>query len=236
MNETPCIRPDDLDDVLALAEHDPRRRHLETCPACRSLIDAYALYGAAEAAPHEVSAAQLADADRRLAQALEREIGPAAATSRAPVRERRESWLERLFQPTLRPAWGLAAVAVVLVAVSLWPRTTGRDGEITLRQDGGASTEFAIEHARADGERILVAWSAQPDAEAYRLRFYSADLTEVGRLDAGPAREVSLPRDSLGWVPQDPSRPLLVRVFALSGGDEIGASAAVPIEHGATPR
>lgn len=234
MNETPCIRPDDLDDVLALAEHDPRRRHLETCPRCRSLVDAYALYGA-EDAPREVGATQLADADRRLSQALAREIG-ATAPSRVPAERRSDSWLERLFQPALRPAWGLAAVALVLVTVSLWPRTAGREGEITLRQDGGSSTEFAIEHARGDGERIRVAWSAQPGADAYRLRFYSADLVEVSRLEAGPVREVSLARDSLGWVPQDPSRPLLVRVFALSGGDEIGASAAVPVERGDAPR
>jgi hypothetical protein len=233
MNETPCIRADDLDDVLALAERDPRRRHLETCPRCRSLVDAYALYRAADNAPHEAGAAQLTDADRRLTQALEREIAPAA-----PVRaeRRRDSWFERLFQPAMRPAWGLAAVALVLVTVSLWPRTAGREGEITLRQDGGTTTAFTIEGARANGERIVVAWSEQPGAEAYRLRFYSADLVEVGRLDVGPVREVSLARDSLGFVPQDPLRPLLVRVFALSGGDEIGASAAVPVERGTAPR
>ena len=130
----------------------------------------------------------------------------------------------------------LAAVALVLVAMSLWPRTTGRNGELTLRQDGASPTAFAIDNARAEGDRIVVAWSAQPGAEAYRLRFYSADLAEVGRIEAGPAREVRLARDSLGFVPEDPSRPLLVRVFALGGGDEIGASAAVPIEHGTAPR
>jgi hypothetical protein len=221
---SPCIPLDELERVASLPPGDPLRRHVAECPRCSALVDSYMLFaspGDAADAPH------VAAADARLAAFLEREIGaapaPAPRPAVAPAPGRGPSWFERL---TLRPAFALAAVA----ALALWPRGDSGPPVDALR-GGPAAAALEVRAARLDDAGLSVEWNTVGGADAYEVRVYAADLSELARLNANGDTVLAVSPSELSFRAV-PGQALLVRVFARAGGAERAASAPVPVATG----
>jgi len=229
VNPTPCLAPEDLDRVLSAAPEDPRRVHARTCVRCGALIAAYESYrDAREDAPK----AEIDQAEARLnafmASTLGAEAGAPLADAAARVVPRKLVFARPAPRfGWLRPALGVAAILVV-AGTMWWPRTTLGPSRVTLRGGTATAPRIALEPPVFHAGRLAVRWAAFAGAERYEVRFYSSDLTELGRLaatgaslDAGTAQLPFAP-DSAGSV--------LVRVVALVAGSEIASSAPKTLE------
>ena len=231
MKPIDCVPEEALGDVLALPASDPRRAHLDTCPRCRALVLSYeaflspdpehaALYGAAEK--------QALDAEReRLLGTPSGDAGPAAGRRRGEPTGTATAWWTPLFAPRLRPAWALAAVAVVATLVVLLPR--GRDAELGREVRGLADRPLALAEPVFDAGSVRLAWRGAAGAERYEVRFFSAALEPVASVDAGADTTVSVTAERL---PAAFGRGELVlyRVVALLDGDELAVSETRPLQ------
>jgi hypothetical protein len=234
-----CVAEESLGEVLSLPEADPRRAHLDNCPRCRALVVGYRQFlEPAPAAAHSYGTAEethLTAFRERLAGGAAGSAAAAAAAAAAPVgavdtsaeTRMREtggaSWWSRIFAPSMRPAWGLVAVAVLFGGLWLGPKMRPQETEPVLR--GGTTAALAIgeEVILPDGG-LRLSWQPHPEAEHYELRFYSTALAEISRRDVGtgPAATIA-PADMpeayrVGEV-------VLYRVVALKGGDDLESSA-----------
>jgi hypothetical protein len=230
----------DLDDLAGLEDlppDDPRVRALG--PAARARLRAYRDF----ATPGDVpSGARVDDAERRLGEALERELGvsiggeaerssAAAAATGGP--RRAGSFLDALLGPRLRPA--VAIALVVIVAGGAWLSTTSRRGGEGPVMRGGSTTSPGVELTATarplpDGA-LRLEWTPFPEATSYTLVFQSPDLTELARVPdvrepRFDLRAASLP-SGLGS-----GGHVLWRVIAMRGADEIARSRSAEI---ATP-
>jgi hypothetical protein len=227
MKPVDCIAEDALGEVLLLPAGDPRRAHVESCPRCRALVVSYqgfvepaaedaAIYGGAERR-------RLDETRERMFAGTAPGTGGTAPASRRIVPAPRAPWWSRAFAPALRPAWALAAVAVVVGAVVLWPRPVLRGPEPIVR--GTADRPLALtEPAPLRNGGVRLAWRPFPGAQRYEVRFYSTALSALGRFDAGSDTGASL---TLGDLPAAyRSRELILyRVAAMLGQDELALSA-----------
>jgi len=213
----------ELHELLALESKPPgdaARRHLEECPRCRNRLALYASFLEPGEAP---AGADVADAERRLTEALDharRAEAPAASPSPAAggvaPRRARVSW---------RPAWALAGLllagAIVLVrAWSLGPPETGVLRSAT-RAPGATATLRLEAPAPLPGGAVRLAWAAQPGADAYEVRVLGPDLALLTRrevagtsLELGPDDLAAAPVGAvLGW-----------KVTALRAGERLAVS------------
>ncbi len=194
MTPVPCIPADEIAAVLALAESDPRRAHLASCPRCRALADAYRAF----LAPGDVPAAARADeADARLSAWREQWLGGSAATAPAARREEpARSWWAALSAAALRPAWAFAALVVVAGAVLVIARRPAEGPQVVLR--GGAPSDFVAAPAQwqPDGA-VRLTWSRAPEAARYEVRLFSTALEPLATLAAGLDTTRLLAADSL---------------------------------------
>jgi hypothetical protein len=221
--KTGCFGADEAADVLELPESHPRRAHARTCVRCSALLEEYRAYTAAE--PDAVPAADLADAEARLARALAAEAGVTEAP-RAIRHAPAPSLWQRLMQPAMRPALAFAGIAIVLAAVLVATRSAHREPSLVLRgAQPGPAQSAVLESAQRSGDQIHFAWRAFPGAETYELRFYSGDLVEIGRVGSLRGTNADLAAGSLSFHPA-PGAVLLVRLVALAGGDPIATSNA----------
>ena len=227
MNPTPCLDPETLDAVLDAPEIDPRRRHARECPRCGALLESYRLF---RESPEDAPPSDLAEAEARLSAALQREMGPAPASSariaprgaphrRGPLGSWFVAW---------RPAFAFAAVAVVAGAVVLWSRFSPEPETVTLR-GGPDSTEtrLAIGEARLAGGTVTMSWSGLPGVTRYEIRFYTPDLVERGVVTAADT-SWSRSLDQLGF-PVDTTQAVLVRVYAIDDDGLESHSVARPL-------
>jgi hypothetical protein len=226
-----CFGADEAADVLELPESHPRRVHARTCPRCSALLAEWLAYAAAE--PGTVPAADLADAEARLARVLAAEAGVTTARPDAPRAARpedRPSLWERLMQPAMRPALAFGALALVLGAALVVTRTSQREHSLVLRgMPTGPAQSAVLESAQRVDGKLRLSWRAVPGAETYELRFYSGDLMEVGRVGSLQGTSAELPVATLPFHPE-PDAVLLVRLVALAGGDAIATSNAKVIQ------
>ncbi|HXV14972.1 MAG TPA: hypothetical protein VEC56_12270 [Candidatus Krumholzibacteria bacterium] len=155
--------------------------------------------------------------DARIREGAQRWI---PADARASRLSSRAPW----WRGFLKPAPMLAgAAAVVVAAVVLW-NARGPE-EAVLRDDAPVSSPaFSLAPARVEDGSIRLSWTAMPGADAYEVRIYGPDLSEIYRHPATPETSAEVTRSAL---PADlPSTlDLTWRVYALSGGDVIEASA-----------
>jgi hypothetical protein len=227
------LRPDELEDVLNARPQDPRQTHARECPRCGALLDTYRLY---RAETPLASPAEVADADARLEAAFEREleagawpVASAARESRPGRAVRSTPWWERLFHPAMRPAWGLAALALILASVLVWPRLRMPAGSGELR--GGPSSgagQVQIHAVTVTGSTLRIEWGAWPGAEGYVVHFYSGDLQELGPPTAARETTMVLDQSRLPFALAS-ADSVLFRVYAQIGGDRVASSAARPI-------
>lgn len=228
-----CIAEEALGDVLALPSSDPRRRHVDECPRCRALALSYREF--LEPSTEEAASYGTAE-DRQLSEFRERLTGAAAATASAPpatvydAKARAavpaapaRSWGERLFGPALRPLWAVAAIAIAFGVMRIAPKSPpGSVTTPTLR--GGASHELATATPSYAANGVTLAWSANPEADHYQLRFFSTALSEIGHRDLARDTSVTL---TAGELPATytSGETILWRVVAMKGGDELESSA-----------
>lgn len=187
---------------------DPRRVHLESCVQCRALQRRYEQF---TAPPAHVPAADLREAEARLAGFLAAEVLPPDAihaTARArtvrPADARGRGTWAWFGAPALAVAAGILVVsATVLVIQRAGGPGSGPSG--VLRGQAGSSSEATMPtlalRTLADG-RVELRWPGVPAADRYELCLYSQELRALATLST--ARET---------------------VFVLSRGAAPGASA-----------
>jgi len=227
MNPIPCLAPDELDGITDLAPSDPKRLHAATCPRCSALVASYARF---TTPGPEADATHVDAADTQLTQFLAREIGipaPQAPTAPASSARKRHSLLDSLFNLVRRPAFALGAIAAVTLAVTFWPRPATHLPTDTVRGDA-PSAPIVVREARLDAAGLRVTWSPVAGADAYEVRIYSAELTELARLNANGDTVLTVSPSALPFTPV-PGQPLLVRVEARAGGAVIATAPPVPL-------
>lgn len=210
--------------VLASRDDDARRAHLRDCARCQALQRMYEAF--------MTPATHLPESERRDAVARLRTAvaeRSAVSTARAPndTTRGRARWFEWIGG---RNRWALAAVVVAIGAMFVGREMRPDRGEIRLREATGrdAGGELAIESMRAspDGGFDLD-WKKVPGADAYELRFYSADLREVARL--GPLQNDELTVRASDSVLVGAPDAVLVRVVALRAGAPLTMSRPRPL-------
>jgi hypothetical protein len=235
------IEVGDLGELSDMPSDDPRHEALASQPSARARLRAYRDF----VSPGDVPAsARLAEAEARLAETLEKEIGvPVPATepskaghpaARARRRERHEhgSLHRWLLGSRWRPLVAVGAVLLVIVGAGLLIPRLGQRQEPSLR--GSVTSPPGEWEARpgstrgADGGLILH-WSPAPTVERYVVTFLASDLSEIARVGVPGRTELALRPDSL---PGGLSRgaAVLWRVTAYRGDDEIGRSTTSPVE------
>ena len=213
-----------LDELRDAPASDPRREHLRDCARCRAMMRAHDDFVESRAVP---AGARLAEAERALSAFIEREIGPASL----PVRGRpRVSIWDRLLAPAARPAWALAAFALLAGGALIVTRARAPE-PVVLRgaPPVAPGAELELLPQEKTGDAVTLRWRPAREADAYLVRLYSVELDEIGTL--GPLGSPSAtirPRDVAPGV--KPGGTVLSRVVALTRGDEIGASALGTLE------
>ena len=127
-------------------------------------------------------------------------------------------------EPALRPAWGLAALALVLAVAFMVPRPLGRGGGTVLRGEARPA-QLTLERGEWRGDGLLLSWRGGPAANTFELRFYSTTLTEIGRSGPYADSSVALPLATLPFRAAF-GDSVVVRVVGLQDGDVVATSDA----------
>lgn len=219
-----CFGPEDLDDLLALADDDPRRRHLDGCPACRSLLASYRKYLdpgdlPSDARKDEAELALLSFIDERI-------LGEEPAVDSG---EHASFSLRRLLDSLRGPALAPALILIVALAVVtiLWStrdamrpeRRSGIVRDLPMEENASGALNPVAELREGTVE---LAWQAVEDADGYRIQILSVDLSTVREIDAGDALVASL-------EPAGDGEPRFWRVIALKHGSEIARSTLISL-------
>ncbi len=213
--EAHCIDVERIGEIVDLPANDPERRHAETCPRCRSLVESYLAFAKAEPVTGSGVEHACGVLDASIRKGAERWIPTETRTSSLSARA---PWWHGL----LRPAPLVAAASIVVASVFLFTSRTPDPG--VLRDDAMESEPFSLlpSEVGEDGS-ISLSWTAMTGADAYEVRIYGPDLSEVYRHPAAAETSTVIARSLL---PADlpPSLDLTWRVYALSGGDVIEIS------------
>jgi len=203
-----------------LKDDDPRRRHLEACARCRALRMRHEQF---VARPVHVPAADLRDAEARLADFLAREVAPAAASGRSPDPGRMRLGRAWSRGPSVWfGASALAAAAVVLVVagVLLVQRPDGPGGGPSgvLRGQAHGGSDAAMQRmapVTLAAGRVELRWRSVPAADRYEVRLYSPELRALAVLGTSRETVLVLARDTVAGATAGDT--LLWRVAALRG-------------------
>lgn len=224
-----CPLPELLPELAELPATDPRRRHLDACPACQARLADYRdfMAGAAPCPPRELKPA-LAALDAGLRAAIAESEGAAARP-----RVRRLS----LEHPAARLGLALAAVLLLLVALNALPRGT-REREIRLRVDeelldAGQGLRLRPARLLADGG-LALAWEPVAGADAYSVRLLAPDLSLLAERSSGGATELRLEARELRALLAG-ARILVWQVQARAGGDPLVQSSPATFALPAAP-
>ena len=199
-----CFDTREIPTLTGLAADDPRRRHLEACPRCRALAQAYAEF----LDPGDTSDLEdLSALDAELARRLDKTI------AESPVlvirRRRRRTWMAA--------AAVLAACALGLAAGELLRL---REGILPSEGDhlrGEAVASGLVVTTTADG--WILTWPDAPEFDLVVYVFLSDSLEEIGRRTA--TGELALAAD-------DPlARAIFCQALAVAQGDTLARSAIV---------
>jgi len=240
MSDRP-LEPEDLGDLADLPPDDPRRRALESQPHARAQLHAYRDFVAPGDMPE---GARVAEAEARLAETLEREIGvtisedersrpdtasAARPTARAPRPRARGSW--SWLPAGLQPALAVAALIVVAGGALLMGQRLRDTRERVLRgatPGTGAGIEASATPHRLPDGTLRLEWSPAPEALSYSVVFLSPELTEVARVTNLGETHLDLRAEALPSGLQ-PGGHVLWRVLAMHGADEVSRSHASPL-------
>mgnify|MGYP001596573796 CR=1 FL=1 len=228
----PVTCPDEaaLGEILDLPADDPRRRHVDSCPRCRSLVLAHGLFqeppqdDEAERAADQVAARLDAFREDMISPAAARTTsGSAAGPPLARSADGRPSWWRRLFAAPFRPAWALAAVAVVSVIAVVGIRQSRRPEEILVRGTLNRAMGLVAPEILADGAVRLVWRAAAEPVDGYELVLFSPRFETLARIPTGPDTSLTLAIERFP-APYRAGELLFYRVDALVGRDVVAQS------------
>jgi hypothetical protein len=226
----PRMDPEELGRLAELPADDPRVQALG--PRDRARLRAFLEFANPEDVPE---GARVAEAEARLGEALGRELGlsgtPVTRPADAPPHGAGPGIggrIRALFAPSLRPA--LAVAVAIVVAGGVWRVIATRPDDPRMR---GPQAEVpgvglsASARPLANGV-VRLEWSASREARAYTVVFLSPSLAELARLDGLTEAHLDLVP---GALPPglEPSQPVLWRVVARSGADEVSSSQTLPL-------
>lgn len=215
--------PLDLDALAAMPADDARLAALP--PHERARIAAYREF---LREPSDLPAAQLADADARLGEALDDAmgVGAAAPSPRIATRDVGGSIAERLagwFTPASGPVWAVAAL--LMLSVGLWNVSRGpvpAPREPVMR--GAEGDAIAVEHDVVGEGQIELDWRGGGIGVTYEVRWFdAAGLEERGRTELGPRTRLRLRHNRLPEGLRSGDQ-VVYQVVALRDGDEIARS------------
>ena len=204
-----CIETERIAGVLALPDDHPERKHAESCPRCRALVDSYRAFIDAE--PVEGSGLE------QVRGVLDAHIASEARRWMPDARPARAVWWRTL----LRPAPLLAAGMVVIAAA--WWFTRSPEESIT-RGNAPQAQGFVASAAQVRGDGgIELSWTASPGADRYRVRIYGPDLHDLYLSEDVTGTSLVVPSAALS---ADLPRPvdLTWEVQARSGADILTVS------------
>ncbi len=229
MVNTDCPRIEELADIADLVADDPRRRHVEKCPRCRSRLSTCREFLAGRG---ECEAGQLDRALDSLGTDLDREIFGKDVRPVAPTSPPRLRWRS----PFVRG--GLAVAASILLFFALdGARETIGPGEIRLRSDrpDPETGELVLEATLplADGG-LEFNWRPLAGADGYRLEILDARLEPLAALPVTPGHSLALSADQLREILPE-SCDFVWVVVALRGEDTILRSAPATFSLGPEP-
>ncbi|MFQ5601462.1 MAG: hypothetical protein ACE5G2_13035 [Candidatus Krumholzibacteriia bacterium] len=156
------------------------------------------------------------------------ETGEAQAGDTASVHARRGDPARRVLRLVARRPWALSTTVLVLLAAASLLDRPDEPGIARLLGAGAESAIKVLGSIEADPSRpvasiLRIQWTSFQGAETYEVRFFSTDMKEVSRHVAGLQNAIVLGMHDV-WDTVAPSRVLLWRVVALSGGREIANS------------
>ncbi|MCK4413750.1 MAG: hypothetical protein KAY32_09415 [Candidatus Eisenbacteria sp.] len=225
-----CLSIEELAAAASWAPGDPRRRHLDGCTRCQSLLlclDGFLSPADTPPGSDPVAARDCLVTDFR----DEKPIG--IPTRRhmpgTPQRDGKRGHARGLLLSLLRPAWRpILALAVLLVVVIELPRMLERPAErarIVLR-DGGDQPDARTIRTRppfsgdeAGSSTVILSWHPVAGIESYRVAFFNTDFQEIAWRQAGADTVMTLLHFDLpvpfeqwghlfwqvtGWRGQDP--------------------------------
>lgn len=212
---TRCIESERIGEVAELPADHPLRRHVEECPRCRNLLRSYQTFLRAEPV-----AGFGIDAERRK---LDKLISSKVSEKRPEASRHSPTGFGSMLRGLVRPVPLIAVGAVlVLAAVVVWRQARGPE-DILLRSGPTSQTAaLPLADVRPDGS-IHLSWTAVPGADAYQVRIYGPNLTEIYRHPEVAETSIVIDRSLL---PSDlpPKLDLMWRVYALQAGDIIEVS------------
>lgn len=219
-----CIDIENLAEILELPDDDPRRRHLEECPRCSSILLSFQAFLEAEKVP----GSDPVDAETRLGEFIKASIDKQSpGTSERVVVEERPGFLSEFLQGLFRrPVWVTAALLIVAAGM-LWWKPWVEDPLVlrgTIPAETKSPLELAAPQALDDGS-LLLSWSPFDSVDIYEVRLYDESLSELARF--GPLTETTLVL-TRSMLPEDAPSAMLWRVVALDEGDEVAASRPAP--------
>lgn len=221
-----CIDIENIAEVLDLPVDDLRRRHLEECPRCSSILHSFQAFLKAEGVP----GSDPADAEMRLSEFIisnfeKTSTDPSMAV---PVPGRPGFLAEFLHGLFRRPVW-VVAVLVIVAAGMLWWQPWIQDQPVlrsTTPAETGIPLDLAPPQALEDGS-LRLAWQPFDGADSYEVRLYDGDLSELTRI--GPLTKTTMVL-TRSMLPAGVPAAMLWRVVALDEGDKIAASKLAPLE------
>ena len=175
-----CIDIEKIAEILALPDDDPRRRHLEECPRCSSILLSFQAFLEAEGVP----GSDAADAEARLSAFIRANIEKATPdTSMTQPAPERPGFLSEFIQGLFRrPVW-VAAVLVIVAAGMLWWQPWVQDQPVlrgTTPAGTGSPLDLKVPQVLEDGS-LRLAWIPLDGADAYEVRLYDEGLSEIAR-------------------------------------------------------
>jgi hypothetical protein len=211
-----------LDELAALPPDDPRVLGLDARTHAR--LRAYREF----LSPGD-HAPRVGEAEDRLQQALEREIGATSSPAEHRVRAEAQdaegsdrAFLRGMFAPLLRFAF--AGVLLLIAAGGAWWLTARREsGEPVMRGPAANAPGVAGEThtTRLAGGVLRLEWAPLPEAQRYTVVFLAPDLTELARVGDLADRRLDLRPGALP-AGLTSGHAVLWRALAMRGPDEVG--------------
>ena len=212
-----CILPEQIEEILGIPSDDERRKEVEQCPRCRSLLRQYRAFSTITIDDMD----EAAEVRPRLHRFLDERI---RRGSEEAVDRESSLWARLAAVIRSRPALAAAAVvAAVILIVTLVPWQGADKGGIVLRGDEDAIAAFELPPADLSAPgHVSLHWRPVAGAEFYRVVIYDASFNEMfSRIVTDTA--LTLPTSELSRVWETAST-LQWEVEALRHGDVVNRS------------
>lgn len=221
------LDPNEVARLLALPESHPERIRAMRDPELASLALALEAF---ESEP----ASETLSAGKSVRESLRERIatagappGPASPRTNAVPPAGRAAGVSSWFaMPGVRVAFAFASV-LIMAGVAWWGLE--RDARREFVRGAEVSGTFRMLEPHAAGDRLVLSWTAVPNAERYHVRFLGPDLGVIAETDAGSSTTIVLRR---GALPRGlaPGTRLAAEVVAMRGAAELATTDARPIQ------